>query len=65
MRLNRVSREIENVSENFTTVGKGGKSLAFSAETVLKNLVQIQEARGKKVSVSKDSLMKGRSRVGD
>ena len=35
--------------EEFTTVGKGGKSMQFSPETILKNLQVVQEARGKKV----------------
>jgi translation initiation factor 3 subunit C len=46
---NKVAEVGEDESDNFTTVGKGGKSLTFSAETILKNLIQIQEARGKKV----------------
>lgn len=33
----------------FTTVGKGGKAMAFTAESIFKNLQLIQEARGKKV----------------
>ncbi|EPS99819.1 hypothetical protein FOMPIDRAFT_1123647 [Fomitopsis schrenkii] len=32
----------------FTTVGKGGKAMAFTAESIFKNLQLIQEARGKK-----------------
>ncbi|CAK5281476.1 unnamed protein product [Mycena citricolor] len=34
--------------DGFTTVSKGGKSLQFSADVVLKTLQAVQEARGKK-----------------
>ncbi|KAI0690086.1 eukaryotic translation initiation factor 3 subunit 8 [Cytidiella melzeri] len=34
--------------DDFTTVGKGGKSYQFTSETILKNLQGVQEARGKK-----------------
>lgn len=34
----------------FTTVGKGGKAMQFSADAIFKTLLQVQEARGKKVS---------------
>jgi hypothetical protein len=37
------------VDEEFTTVGKGGKAMAFTPETIFKNLQAVQEARGKKV----------------
>lgn len=40
--------EVEE-DDQFTTVGKGGKSMLFSAESIFKNLQLIQEARGKKV----------------
>lgn len=33
----------------FTTVGKGGKAMQFTPETIFKNLQLVQEARGKKV----------------
>ncbi|KAJ2922019.1 hypothetical protein H1R20_g15078, partial [Candolleomyces eurysporus] len=36
------------VDEEFTTVGKGGKAMAFTSETIFKNLQAVQEARGKK-----------------
>ncbi|TFK22603.1 hypothetical protein FA15DRAFT_671398 [Coprinopsis marcescibilis] len=36
------------VVEDFTTVGKGGKALQFTADSIFKNLQAIQEARGKK-----------------
>ncbi|TEB15743.1 hypothetical protein FA13DRAFT_1747410 [Coprinellus micaceus] len=36
------------VDDEFTTVGKGGKAMAFTADTILKNLQAVQEARGKK-----------------
>jgi hypothetical protein len=31
-------------------VGKGGKAMHFSVESIFKNLQQVQEARGKKVA---------------
>ncbi|EKM54372.1 uncharacterized protein PHACADRAFT_258172 [Phanerochaete carnosa HHB-10118-sp] len=34
--------------EDFTTVGKGGKTIQFTPESIFKNLQAIQEARGKK-----------------
>ncbi|KAI5890829.1 uncharacterized protein SCHCODRAFT_02584500 [Schizophyllum commune H4-8] len=34
--------------DGFTEVGKGGKGMQFSPETIFKNLQAIQEARGKK-----------------
>jgi translation initiation factor 3 subunit C len=36
----------------YTTVGRGGKAMQFSAEGILKNLQAVQEARGKKVRYS-------------
>lgn len=33
----------------FTTVGKGGKTMQFTADSIFKNLQMVQEARGKKV----------------
>jgi translation initiation factor 3 subunit C len=35
--------------EDFTTVGKGGKAMQFTADGIFKNLQLVQEARGKKV----------------
>ena len=35
--------------DDFTTVGKGGKAVHYTAESIFQNLVAIQEARGKKV----------------
>ncbi len=35
--------------DDFTTVGKGGKSMLFTSESIYKNLQAVQEARGKKV----------------
>ena len=37
--------------EDFTTVGKGGKAMVFTSESIFQNLQLIQEARGKKVLV--------------
>lgn len=37
-------------SDSFTQVGKGGKSMQFTAEGIFKNLQLVQEARGKKAS---------------
>ncbi|KZT11064.1 eukaryotic translation initiation factor 3 subunit 8 [Laetiporus sulphureus 93-53] len=34
--------------EAFTTVGKGGKAIQFTADSIFKNLQLVQEARGKK-----------------
>ncbi|EJU04439.1 eukaryotic translation initiation factor 3 subunit 8 [Dacryopinax primogenitus] len=34
--------------DDFTTVGKGGKALSFTADQVLKTLASVAEARGKK-----------------
>ncbi|KAI0949502.1 hypothetical protein AcW1_009095 [Taiwanofungus camphoratus] len=34
--------------DDFTTVGKGGKAMQFTAEGIFKNLQLVQEARGKK-----------------
>ncbi|PSR81124.1 hypothetical protein PHLCEN_2v6459 [Hermanssonia centrifuga] len=34
--------------EEFTTVGKGGKTMQFAPESIFKNLQLVQEARGKK-----------------
>lgn len=39
----------EDEDEEFTTVGKGGKTIQFTTESIFKNLQAIQEARGKKV----------------
>jgi translation initiation factor 3 subunit C len=35
--------------DDFTTVGKGGKAVQYTAEGIFQNLLLIQEARGKKV----------------
>jgi translation initiation factor 3 subunit C len=37
--------------DGFATVGKGGKSVQHTAETIFKDLAQVNENRGKKVSV--------------
>ncbi|TBU48110.1 eukaryotic translation initiation factor 3 subunit 8 [Dichomitus squalens] len=38
----------EEEDEDFTTVGKGGKAIQFTPESIFKNLQVVQEARGKK-----------------
>ncbi|RPD78594.1 eukaryotic translation initiation factor 3 subunit 8 [Lentinus tigrinus ALCF2SS1-7] len=38
----------EDEDEEFTTVGKGGKAIQFTPESIFKNLQVVQEARGKK-----------------
>ncbi|THG98273.1 hypothetical protein EW145_g7454 [Phellinidium pouzarii] len=38
----------EAAEDDFTTVGKGGKAMQFTAESIFQNLQLIQEARGKK-----------------
>lgn len=45
------NKAVVDVEEDgdFETVGKGGKSIQFTAEGIFKNLQMIQEARGKKV----------------
>lgn len=40
---------VESEPEDFTTVGKGGKAMQFTADSIFKNLQAVQEARGKKV----------------
>jgi translation initiation factor 3 subunit C len=37
--------------EDFTTVGKGGRAMQFTPESIFKNLQAVQEARGKKVTL--------------
>jgi translation initiation factor 3 subunit C len=39
----------EEDDDEFTTVGKGGKAMQFTADSIFKNLQLVQEARGKKV----------------
>lgn len=43
--------EEENPSgeDQFTTVGKGGKAMQFTADAIFKTLKIVHEARGKKV----------------
>ncbi|KAI1795496.1 eukaryotic translation initiation factor 3 subunit 8 [Ganoderma leucocontextum] len=40
--------EEEDEDEDFMTVGKGGKAIQFTPESIFKNLQVVQEARGKK-----------------
>ena len=44
--------EEEGEGEGFTSVGRGGRTVAVSAETLFKDLQAIQESRGKKVIYS-------------
>jgi len=37
-------------TDEFTTVGKGGKSVQHTSDTIFKDLAQVNENRGKKVS---------------
>lgn len=37
--------------EDFKTVGRGGRAMQFSAESIYKHLQAIREARGKKVTI--------------
>jgi translation initiation factor 3 subunit C len=39
----------DDAVDDFTTVGKGGKAMQFTADSIFKNLQHVQEARGKKV----------------
>lgn len=48
-KLDADESEGEEEADAFTTVGKGGKAMAFTAESIFKNLQLVQEARGKKV----------------
>lgn len=46
---NAVTEEADEEGDDFTSVGKGGKALGITADSVFKNLQTIQESRGKKV----------------
>ncbi|EIM83136.1 eukaryotic translation initiation factor 3 subunit 8 [Stereum hirsutum FP-91666 SS1] len=52
------NKAVVDVEEDgdFETVGKGGKSIQFTAEGIFKNLQMIQEARGKKNTDRADQL---------
>ncbi|CCJ28088.1 unnamed protein product [Pneumocystis jirovecii] len=39
---------IQNIKDNFSTVGKGGRILQYTPESILKHLRLVSEARGKK-----------------
>lgn len=39
------------LDDRFTTVGKGGKAMSFSADNIFKTLKLVHEARGKKVGM--------------
>ncbi|CAL1706985.1 unnamed protein product [Somion occarium] len=47
-KVKRLVGETDEEDEEFTTVGKGGKAMAFTPESIFKNLQLVQEARGKK-----------------
>jgi translation initiation factor 3 subunit C len=36
-------------TDEFTTVGRGGRAMQFTADGIFKHLQSVQEARGKKV----------------
>ncbi|KAH8117064.1 eukaryotic translation initiation factor 3 subunit 8 [Phellopilus nigrolimitatus] len=45
----KAGAEVDEVAEDdFTTVGKGGKAMQYTSESIFQNLHLIQEARGKK-----------------
>jgi translation initiation factor 3 subunit C len=48
--------EDDEDDDEFTTVGKGGKSIQLTPESIFKNLQAIQEARGKKVRLESGSV---------
>jgi translation initiation factor 3 subunit C len=41
--------DAEAFDDQFTTVGKGGKTMLFTPDAIFKTLQLVQEARGKKV----------------
>ena len=43
----------EEEEGEFATVGKGGKAMTFTPDSIFKNLQLVQEARGKKVRPSR------------
>lgn len=45
------------VGSQFTTVGRGGRTMQFTSDTILKTLQSVQEARGKKVCLQDDSFL--------
>lgn len=49
--------EADAVDDQFTTVGKGGKSMQFTPDAIFKMLQSVQEARGKKVSISRQDCV--------
>jgi translation initiation factor 3 subunit C len=40
----------DDETDEFTTVGRGGRAMQFTADGIFKHLQAVQEARGKKVS---------------
>ena len=54
MKVKKVKKgdeEDEDEDEDFTTVGKVGKAIQFTPESIFKNLQVVQENRGKKVRI--------------
>ncbi|KAK7692712.1 hypothetical protein QCA50_004345 [Cerrena zonata] len=47
-KVKKAAGDSEEEDDDFTTVGKGGKAMQFTAEGIYKNLQLVQEARGKK-----------------
>lgn len=45
----KVEFDEAGADDDFTTVGKGGKAMQYTSESIFQNLQLIQEARGKKV----------------
>lgn len=50
--MKKAKKAEEDEDEDFMTVGKGGKAIQFTPESIFKHLQVVQEARGKKVSSS-------------
>ncbi|KAL6305030.1 eukaryotic translation initiation factor 3 subunit 8 [Sparassis latifolia] len=48
--------EQEQPDDDFTTVGKGGKAMLFTSDSIFKNLQLIQDARGKKNTDRSDQM---------
>jgi translation initiation factor 3 subunit C len=44
----QVTTEGEEEGDGFTAVGKGGKSVQYTSESIFKVLAQVNENRGKK-----------------
>jgi len=57
--VKKVKRDPEGGVEDdaFTTVGKGGKAMQYTADGIFKALQVVQEARGKKVAFCEVALL--------